>query len=288
MQINESPLAEAGRRYFNANDAQTWINLLRPSFHLRTLAPGEEVVAYLGGDPLLPSDVEWPVWEGHGPLSFVAAIDCGEVPQAELDIPLPASGSLLFFYFDGLGDDTVAYIDPVSVVGGTRVLYIPEDAELDVREAPEGMTPFPRILLGGELIATAPDNENAALVAAYGGDPDDPDAYLDYPTTDEGFYDMVSAFRADHSPHHRIGGYALPVQGAVEKEGAYAFDPGKGQEAKAARTSVAAQLVLLAQIDSDERNGMLWGDSGRLYWMIHREDLAAGRFDKATFTWQTA
>lgn len=288
MEITDSPLAEAGRRYFNADDAQKWISLLRPGFHLRELAPGEEVVGYLGGDPLLPADVEWPVWEGRGPLNFVAAIDCGQVPGDELDIPLPTSGSLLFFYYDGLGDDTVAYLDPDTVVGGTRVIYLPEDAELEVRSAPEELTPFPRILLGGDMIATAPDNENAALVAAYGGDINDPEAYVDYPTTDDGFYDMVSAFRADHSPHHRVGGYSLPVQGAVEKEGAYAFDPGKGEEAKVARKEVAAQLVLLAQIDSDSRNGMVWGDSGRLYWLIHPEDLAAGRFDKATFTWQTA
>jgi hypothetical protein len=48
----------------------------------------------------------------------------------------------------------------------------------------------------------------------------------------------------------------------------------------------AAQLVLLAQIDSDARTSMGWGDAGRLYWLIGRDDLAAGRFDKAAFTWQ--
>jgi uncharacterized protein YwqG len=31
---------------------------------------------------------------------------------------------------------------------------------------------------------------------------------------------------------------------------------------------------------------MGWGDSGRLYWLIRRDDLAAGRFEQATFTWQ--
>jgi Domain of unknown function (DUF1963) len=289
MQISDSPLAEAGRRYFSAADAETWIGLLRPGFHLRALAPGEQVAAYLGGDPLLPPDVEWPEWEGHGPLSFVAAVDCGEVPTHELDIPLPTSGALLFFYSDGLGDNTVAYTDPESVIHGTRVIYVPADAETAPRRAPEGMTPFPRLLLGGEMIATAPDNENAALIAAY-GNPDDPDAYCEYPTTDaddSGFWDEVSAFRRDHWPHHRIGGYALPVQGSVEPEGAHAFHPGKGEEAEAARKELAAQLLLLAQIDSDARTGMGWGDTGRLYWMIQRDNLAAGRFDKATFTWQS-
>jgi hypothetical protein len=155
MQISESPLAEAGRRYFSAQDAETWIGLLRPAFHLRALLPGETPVAYLGGDPLMPTDAAWPQWPGHGPLSFVAALDCSEVPAHELDIPFPPSGVLLFFYFDGLGENTVVYSDPDSVINGTRVLYAPADAELALRTAPDGATPFPRLLLGGELIATA-------------------------------------------------------------------------------------------------------------------------------------
>jgi uncharacterized protein YwqG len=288
MQIDESPLAEAGRRYFSAENAKTWISLLRPGFHLRTLAEGEPVVSYLGGEPLLPHDVEWPVWEGHGPLSFIAALDCEEVPNEEMDIPFPESGTLNFFYFNGVGDDTVQYLDPDSVAEGTRVIYVADDADAAIRATPEGLEAFPRVLLGGEMIATAPDNENAALIAAYGGVQNDPDAYVEFPYTDDGdgFYDMMTTFRRDHSPHHRIGGYALPVQGAVEKEAAHAYVPGTSDEATAERREVASRLVLIAQIDSDSRAAMEWGDNGRLYWLIQREDLAAGRFDKATFTWQ--
>jgi len=294
MQISDSSLAEAGRTYFSADDAKTWTSLLRPAFHLRALDTndsGDSVAAYLGGEPLLPEDVEWPVWEGHGPLSFVGAVDCGEVPAGELDIPLPESGQLLFFYFDGLGGSSVAYADPDSVVNGTRVIYVPAQAEIAPRSAPEGAAPYPRLLLAGEVIATAPDNENAALIAAF-GDPNDPAGYCDYPTTDTdpngtGFWEALNACRRDHLPHHQVGGYALPVQGAVEREGAQVVHPGEDEAAVAASRQLATQLVLLAQVDSDTRSGMNWSDAGRLYWMITRDDLAAGRFDKATFTWQT-
>ena len=223
-------------------NAETWIALLRPSFHLRALEADETPLGYLGGDPLLPADLEWPVWEGHGPLGFIAAVDCARVPTPDLDIPFPESGTLLFFYFDGLGESSVAYTDPDSVVNGTRVIHVPA-----------GTSPFPRLELDAEGV---------------------------------GFWDELTAFRRDHWPHHRIGGYALPVQGAVEPEGAQVFHPGKEEQAEAARKELAADLVLLAQIDSDSRSGMGWGDAGRLYWMIRREDLAAGRFDRATFTWQ--
>lgn len=286
--MSDSPLAEAGRKFFTAADAETWIGLLRPAFHLRALNPGEEQAGYLGGDPALPADVEWPTWEGHGPLCFVAAVDCSRVPAEDLDIPLPASGTLLFFYFDGLGESSVAYTDPDSVVNGTRVIHVPADVEAAPRTTPAAITPFPRLDLGGELIATVPDNENSALIAAY-GDPDDPVAYCEYPTTDptgDGFWSELSAFRRDHWPHHRIGGYALPVQGSVEPEGARVFHPGDDAQAGEERREFASRLVLLAQIDSDSRSGMGWGDAGRLYWLISRDDLAAGRFERATFTWQ--
>jgi hypothetical protein len=292
MEISESPLAEAGRRFFSPENAKTWIELLRPGFHLREQNEGEPLVGYLGGDPLLPAGVEWPVWEGHGPLSFVAAVDCGEIPVSELDIPVPDDGMLLFFYFNGVGEDAVQYLDPDSIKGGTRVVYVPEGAE-DVAEraVPEGLEAFPRVLLTGELIATAPDNENAALVAAY-GDPDtaaDDGDYTEFPYTDDGdgFYDALTSFRRDHSPHHRIGGYALPKAGSVTKEAAHAVAPGDDDAAKAERRELLGELVMLLQIDSDGRAAMEWGDTGRLYWLIKREDLAARDFDKATFTWQS-
>ena len=288
MQISESPLADAGRQHFSPEDAETWIGLLRPAFHLRPLTPGEPVVGYLGGDPLLPEDVEWPVWEEHGPLAFIGAIDCGALPTDELDIPLPVDGALLFFYFDGQadgGDTAVDFLNQESITAGARVLYIPADADIDVRTPPEEITPYPRILLCGDVIATAPDNEHAAIHAAY-GDPDDPTAIYDHPVNSDEFYDAMGVIRREHSPHHQIGGYAFPIQGAVENEAAHAFHPGKEPDAVEARKALAAQLVLLAQFDSDSRNGMSWGDAGMLYWLIHPDDLAAGRFDAATFTWQ--
>lgn len=288
MQMSDSPLAEVGRQYFSAADAQTLTDLLRPAFHLRALEPGELQVGYLGGDPELPADVAWPHWEGHGPLYFVAALDCSQVPTEHLDIPLPAAGTLLFFYFDGLGESSVAFNDPDSVINGTRVLYVPAGTETAPRARPDAAAPYPRLDLAGELIPTIPDNGNPALIAAF-GDPNDPVAYTEYPTTDPdgtGFWEALTSFRREHSPHHRIGGYALPIQGQVEPEGAQALHPGDAEADAQARAEIAAQLVVLAQIDSDGRTAMEWGDAGRLYWLIRRDDLAAGNFDLATFTWQ--
>src|SRR6266566_4097703 len=61
-----------------------------------TAGPGARVAAALGGQPGLPDSVAWPVWENHGPLSFVAAIDCASLTAVPLDITLPRRGCCCF------------------------------------------------------------------------------------------------------------------------------------------------------------------------------------------------
>jgi uncharacterized protein YwqG len=288
MLIADSPLAEAGRQYLDAQDAATWTGLLRPGFHLRAYVPGEEVVGYLGGNPFLPEDAEWPVWEGHGPLTFVAAIDCGSLPVKDLDLPLPESGALLFFYFDGQADEgeaTVGYWEPETTIGGSRVLYVPADAEMAERQAPEPITAYPRLLLGGDVIATEPDPEHTAFVAAF-GDPYDPES-THGALVGDAFSNALDEIGSALAPHHQIGGYARPTQGRVESEAAYAVHGGNSPEDDEARADLAAGLVLLAQLATDDRAGMSWGDAGTLYWLIHPDDLRTQHFDAAMFTWQS-
>lgn len=292
MQIADSPLAEAARQYLTAEDAAAWIGLLRPAFHLRERAAGEPVVGYLGGSPLLPEDVEWPSWEGHGPLAFIGAIDCGELPAKELDIALPEDGALLFFYFDGQIDDSDVVDDDndwttPADTGATssRVIYVPADAEMAERVAPEPLGEYDRILLSGEVTATGPDFDHPAFRAVF-GDPYDPASPHQALSGDE-FGTAVDAVYQDAAPNHQIGGYARPVQSSIENEAARGAYPVKSDAALSARAELAGQLLVLAQIDSEYRNEMAWGDAGTLYWLIRPEDLAARRFDAALFTWQS-
>jgi hypothetical protein len=295
MLIADSDLAQAGRQYLDAEAADAWAKLLRPAFRLRALASGEAVVGYLGGDPLMPADVEWPQWEGQGPLAFVGAIDCGALPVEELDLPLPSDGALLFFYFDGQvtpDDDsadkaTVDYWRPESTRGGSRVVYVPADAEMAQRSAPEPITAYPMVPLGGELIATRPDLDHPAFRAAF-GDPYDPAAPpSSAAVVGDQFSSALDEIRRGRAPHHQIGGYALPIQSSAEIEAGYGRFPGNDPQAAEARTRLAGQLTLLAQFGSDSAAGMSWGDAGMLYWLIDPEDLAARRFEAALFTWQS-
>ena len=288
MLIADSDLAQAGRQFLDASAAAAWTGLLRPGFSLRSPGAGEQIVGYLGGNPLLPDDVAWPEWEGQGPLTFVGAIDCGAVPGTDLDLSLPADGALLFFYFDGQAGDgrtTVDYWEPGSASGGSRVLYVPADAHMAEREAPDPITAYAMVPLAGELVATYPDIEHPAFRAAF-GDPYAPDAPQNGVTSDE-FNAALDAVRRARAPHHHIGGYAVPLQGSAEVEAAYGRFPGNDADAAKAREELAGRLVLLAQIGSERSAGMSWGDTGSLYWFMDPDDLAAGRFDAALFTWQS-
>jgi hypothetical protein len=92
-------VGEIAARHLPAAVAARW--LLRPAAALRRADAGAQVAAVLGGHPPLPDSVAWPVWEGHGPLSFVAAVDCAALAVVPLDISLPRAGALLFSTLTG-------------------------------------------------------------------------------------------------------------------------------------------------------------------------------------------
>ncbi|MCR6484211.1 YwqG family protein [Amycolatopsis sp. OK19-0408] len=97
------------------------------------------------------------------------------------------------------------------------------------------------------------------------------------------FGDLVYDAAGDGVGHH-VGGFASPVQGAVEVEVAATLLEGSWADPRLA--DEAARWVLLAEIASDETSEMLWGDVGSLYWLIRTEDLEAGRFAEARCTMQ--
>ena len=68
------------------------------------------------------------------------------------------------------------------------------------------------------------------------------------------------------TPMHRMLGHPDAIQD----------DPSVGRPA----------TCVLLQIDSDEAVGMMWGDLGRLYYLISAEDLAGRRFDRCHLHYQ--
>lgn len=265
--------------------AERWLELLRPSARLAVATGSDSVAGHLGGQPKLATGVDWPVWEGHGPLSFIASIDCAALPAQTLNLDLPKSGSLLFFYFDGQLDDGDALVlaEDRDSWAGARVLYVPEGADVPDRETPEELQPYPLVPMTARVEMTAAEpwhpriRETFAPGAPFG-------QRYDHPVCTQEFLDALWEF--DDTVGHQVGGYAHSVQNPVEIEIAEAVLEGKVSWGDPRLSDEAGSWVLLAQFDSEDAAGMMWGDCGALYWLIRPQDLADRRFDRAMFTWQ--
>ncbi|MFI6286114.1 DUF1963 domain-containing protein [Streptomyces sp. NPDC051018] len=105
----------------------------------------------------MPATLEWPVWEGQGPLSFIASLDCAGLPTGVLDIDLPEVGTLLFFYFDGQLDDGEALVlaEDRESWAGARVVYLAADEQVADRGTPGGLKPYPVVPLTARVEMTA-------------------------------------------------------------------------------------------------------------------------------------
>ncbi|GHE93011.1 hypothetical protein GCM10017786_27200 [Amycolatopsis deserti] len=295
MPTREARLLAVARKTLPPAIAERWISLIRPAVRLRPAGRGDRVVGRLGGCPSVPDDFEWPVWTGEGSLSFVASVDCAKLPRESIDLALPTSGTLLFFYFD----DTLGYFDPdhpprtvgkwdpQSLTAGSRVIHIPAGVPAAEREPPADIEPYDWVPLAASPRLTGPDWSHPAFRAACRDLPKDELSFFDDHANGDAF--MAALAATVPSPAHQIGGYAFPIQDAVELDVACAHlgvDGARGDRASPAVCEEARRWVVLAQIDSDDATGMMWGDAGRLHWLIRPADLAAGRFGASSFTWQ--
>ncbi|MFF4353251.1 YwqG family protein [Streptomyces sp. NPDC001530] len=283
-------LRDLAVRHLPPDDAERWLNLLRPGVRLEATAHGSaaaahDVVGQLGGLPKLPADVHWPVWAAHGPLSFIAAIDCAALPADALDIDLPADGTLLFFYFDGQLDDGEALVlaEDRDSWAGARVLHIPAGETVMEHTAPGGLQPYPVVPLTARVEMTAAEPWHPRIREAFA-----PGAPLgqryNHPVCAQEFLNALWDF--GDAIGHQIGGHARSVQNPVEIETAEASLDGEVSWEDPRLSEEAGNWVLLAQFDSEDAADMMWGDSGALYWLIRPRDLAERRFDRALFTWQ--
>jgi uncharacterized protein YwqG len=93
--------------------------------------------------------------------------------------------------------------------------------------------------------------------------------FLDY-DDEKSFDEMVfgNHFRLSH-----LFGYSQNIQDPIKEEMNFSDE------------EYDDWLVLL-QLDSEESSDMMWGDDGKLYFMIHKEDLKNKNFDNVKMSLQ--
>jgi uncharacterized protein YwqG len=226
-----------------------------------------------GGDPDLPPDFEWPSYEGKA-HEFLAQIDLSSLPRP-LSNELPESGWLVFFY----EVESMKWgFDPIDR-GCALVRFIPPTVQLRRRSRP------------------VRNEENPARACALSFTPmidavDWCDELCDALKLSKAEKDAYFAFLEEDQTtemYHHLLGHPQIVQNGMRQEcqlaanGIYCG----GGTLDASESEQGARLVegwpdweLLLQLDSDEDGpGWMWGDSGRIYFWIRRDDLRARRFE---------
>jgi uncharacterized protein YwqG len=266
---------------------------VRPSLRVKThRVPMKDIAlgaSRLGGVPDLPGGTAWPRWAGSQredyvlpngerhpqtipptSLAFMAELELARLPPTD---GLPRTGWLLFFYD---AQHQPWGFDPRDR-GSSVVIYVPAESPLQRADTPRD--------LSSEAVGE-PCAVDFALEATL------PDTLPELEHNEFGAEEYAKVLAEigggkEGEPQHRVLGWPQPIQNEMTLEvqlvthGLYTGD-GTGFESPraAALKPGAADWILLLQIDSDDKGpGWMWGDDGRIYFWIRKQDLQERRFD---------
>jgi uncharacterized protein YwqG len=274
--------------------------LLRKTIRLYQKATDENNIVIgqtkIGGRPDLPKEITW-VTETNivettkkkflifnskkeetisKPLSFIAQINLSETSPFDNDNLLPKTGLLYFFYSAEQEVWGFDYKDKNKF----KVIYWTGDfSELKRTDFPEDLP---------ECSCFKPcsvDIKAEVSLPSYGHE-----VYEDFADgEDDKFWEEVY----NDGNVNKLLGYSDNIQNEMELEcelvtnGLYCGDPSGYNDPRAkALEPNSRNWRLLLQIDSNEENEMMWGDCGRLYFWIKKDDLLNKQFDKSWFSLQ--
>jgi Uncharacterized protein conserved in bacteria len=232
---------------------------------------GAGVCSQVGGSPLLPKSFEWPHTSEGRPLEFLIQIHLEDLEELEeIARQLPKTGILSFFY------DTVDQpwgYDPDDS-DAWRVYYFENAEELVETEPPKSLVePLDSLHISWTEELCYPDT-----------------ASEDSETLAEDEVEEYETFLEDHyqgEPMHRLLGYPQFIQGdwrvecQLASNGIYCGDDSpKLRREREIQYEKSKSWINLLQLDTDDELGFAWGDGGRIYFCIRKEDLAAADFSR--------
>ena len=244
----------------------------------------------IGGKPDLPKDFQWFYYKGEDykkivenrPLSFLMQINCEEVHKYDKESLLPEKGMLYFFYelF------TMTWGFSPQDRGSAKVFYYDgEIKDLAPADFPEDM----------EKDCIIPESK-----IDFESMNDYPIDFLDYYDVDDSDEEMAKkekefekdlkelGYKADTTkllghPELIQGEYWEECEGVARKNIYYGSAPIKygSDEVKKSIKENAKDWILLMQMSELEIGdyGLYFGDSGKIYFNIRKEDLKNKNFD---------
>lgn len=234
-------------------------------------------VSKLGGLPDLPKGTEWPIWEDM-PLAFIAQIKLSDIAAYDAEKALPHFGMLYFFYN---AEEQPEGYNPADH-GAWKVIYYNGDLSLLERTAaPLTLLEDSRFKACGLRFTTEVTVPNYESL------------YIEELRLAEEEQNLLwnlllqsEEFQQEDEISHRLLGHPNQIQGEMQLDcqlasyGLYCSDSTGYEDPRAAELkSGAMDWQLLLQVDSEEAAGMMWGDVGRIYYWIRKQDLKACKFD---------
>ncbi len=230
----------------------------------------------IGGLPDLPKGMQWINTEGV-PLSFIAQINMQDTRDYDYHKLLPGAGIIYFFYDC---DDQPWGFDPADR-DGWKVFYYDGDSSELVRSEPSSneVVVFDACSLEFSREITLPPVDSGYLYKLGLNS-------LEGNIYDNLMDDIEELYKERDDRINRMLGHPDALQGDMQLEcqivtnGLYC---GKVDAYSSPRRfeleKGAEDWILLFQLDSDENLQMMWGDDGRIYYWIKKQDLLTRNFD---------
>lgn len=226
----------------------------------------------LGGTPDFPKGWIWPVNpKTKKPLAFIAQINLSTLTEYDAERKIPEAGWLYFFYD---AEEQPWGFDPDNKCGNQVLHFSGDLSELENQQFPKRLVEDCRFdTLGFSFKRTLeiPDYNSTIIL---------PDEF-----SDSDAYTSIFEALNNNGSGNKILGHAECIQNGMELEcelisrGIYTGDGSAYQLPSIEQhRRNSSQWQLLLQVESNEDIGMMWGDSGRLYWWIKSEDLKNKNF----------
>lgn len=240
-----------------------------------------------GGKPDVPEDFVWEYFEGESyngetknrPLSFIAQFDLEEMSRYDTENLLPKTGVLSFFY--ELGTQKWGY-DPDDK-GCARVYWFEDKTKLHNEKLPDDLEEDYR-LPALKIAASSEKSYQSGVDFMLQRENEMTERWDEFDEIEE----KLGA--TDEGNISKLLGWANPIQGNMTMEcelisrGYYlgdGWDDVTPLDRQEAEQWSAQDWLLLFQLDIVEDGDfeLMFGDGGRLYFYIRRDDLAARNFD---------
>lgn len=217
----------------------------------------------VGGAPYLPKGMAFPTAPDGRELFFLAQLNFAEMPALA---PFPKKGIVQFY----ISDDDLYGMDFDDGEDNSlfRVLYFPDVVQQDSAL----QTHFPADREYG-LLPHHPETAHPLLFEL---------EEEVMPVTDYQFYETFGPdfFRQfGEKEWSVIESFGRSVRAQGHKTGGYAYftqdDPRRKDD----------PMVLLFQLDSDEKMDLMWGDMGVGHFFIREKDLEKGDFSRILYDW---